>query len=166
MSISYLSLGSNLSDREEYITKAKELIELKAGKILKSSSVYETEPWGHFNEQFRIQKHFLNQVISIETELSPISLINCLLEIELSLGRIRNISRTPTSRTIDIDILFYDNLIINQPELAIPHPLLHERRFTLLPLSEIAPKLIHPVHKKTMNVLLRDCKDNSEVKLF
>jgi deoxyguanosine kinase len=181
MNISFLSLGSNLGNREEYLSKAKQLIEQKAGKILNCSSIYETEPWqfeGSEQSAVSSQNFFLNQVISLETQLSPIQLINCLLDIELSLGRKRNSnsnrklyivnlkSEGYLPRTIDLDILFYNDLILNEPELIIPHPLLHERRFVLLPLSEITPNLIHPVLKKTVNDLLKACKDNSEVKKF
>lgn len=176
----YLSLGSNLGKREEFLSKARELIELNAGKILQSSSVYETEPWQPQEvrsmkyevrsmrkglrpqlSDFRLQL-YLNQVICIDTTLSPQELLEKLLNIEILLGRIRSGERWQP-RTIDIDILFYNDIIIKESELIIPHPYLHERKFTLIPLDEIAPDFIHPLFNKNINKLLKECRDTSKV---
>ena len=129
------------------------------GKIISSSSIYETEPWG-----FKSDYKFLNMVLSIETELSPSGLIGRILMIESQLGRIRCESQN-SSRKIDIDILLYDNGIIEEHTLKIPHPRMHERKFVLVPLCEIAPEIMHPVLKKTMAELLKACKDKCKVKI-
>ena len=157
-------LGSNLGDRLQILTKARGLIGLKAGRILKTSLIYETEPWGYSDN-----KLFLNQVIIIECDLSPNLLLTELLHIEDALGRIRlntGQRHKPSARLIDIDILFYGNKVINEPGLEIPHPLLQERKFALIPLNEIASDFKHPVLGKFVYELLRDCQDNLDVKLF
>jgi 2-amino-4-hydroxy-6-hydroxymethyldihydropteridine diphosphokinase len=156
----YLLLGSNRGNRPEMLSLATELIQKQAGKITASSSVYETAPWGFFDETF-----FLNQVLCIETLLSPHDLLEALLHIETSIGRKRR-GTNYTSRLIDIDILFYGDHIINHEHLTVPHPRLHERRFVLLPLTEIAASLVHPLLKLTIGELVLQCKDSSEVNLF
>lgn len=120
------------------------------------SSVYQTAAWG--NTQ---QADFLNQVIGIETQNSPDVLLQGLLKIEQDMGRNRNEKWEP--RIIDLDILFFDSLILDIPELKIPHPYLHVRRFTLVPLHEIVPFLIHPVFNKSVSELLEACSDHSKV---
>lgn len=156
----YLLLGSNRGNRPEMLSQATELIQKQAGKITASSSVYETAPWGFFDETF-----FLNQVLCIETLLLPYDLLDALLHIETSIGRKRH-GKNYTSRLIDIDILFYEDHIINHEHLTVPHPRLHERRFALLPLTEIAAGLVHPVSRLTIGELVLQCKDSSEVNLF
>ncbi len=152
----YLILGSNIRPRLVYMDRAKKLLEEKAGKILKESALYATEPWGMDSHDL-----FLNQVILLETELDPGSLLQFIHQIEGSLGRER--SRKYVARTIDIDILFWDDQVIQQPDLTVPHPLIGERKFVLEPLAEIAPGLIHPILKIPVSAMLEGCKDQKEV---
>jgi 2-amino-4-hydroxy-6-hydroxymethyldihydropteridine diphosphokinase len=153
----YLLLGSNEGNRGENIAAAKRLIDARCGQVLMRSLFYETEAWG-----MKEQSPFLNQALMIVTALEPLSLLSTLKEIEKEVGRIETTKWGP--RIIDIDILFYGEEIHRHAELIIPHPYLHERRFTLVPLNEIAPDFIHPVFKKTVNELLKDCPDQGEVK--
>ncbi|MBS3769953.1 MAG: 2-amino-4-hydroxy-6-hydroxymethyldihydropteridine diphosphokinase [Bacteroidales bacterium] len=154
-----LLLGSNLGPRYKKLEDACDLIGKHAGKITKHSSVYESEPWG-----FQDENKFLNQVVFIETSLEPGALLRTLQDLEDKLGKKRTSQEESySSRTIDIDILFYHNEIIETGELSIPHKLLHRRKFTLLPLSEIAGNLIHPVFNKTILQLLAECPDDSKV---
>ena len=146
MSIVYLGLGTNLGDRKQNINKAIEAISLKMS-ISKQSSLYETTAWGYTD-----QPNFLNQVIQVETNLSPLRLLNFLKKTEVELGRVENFRYGP--RLIDIDILFYDDLIKTTSRLQIPHPRIPERAFVLVPLNEIAPGYVHPVLKKTIAELL------------
>lgn len=152
MFITYLLLGSNLGDREGILRDAGHHLEDRVGKLLCGSSVYETAPWGKPD-----QPDFLNQVLQIDTNLSPAELLRTVLSIENELGRSR--SEKWGSRIIDIDILFYNDLVIDEPGLTIPHPFLHERNFCLQPLFEIAPNLIHPLKHKTIQELLKDLTD-------
>jgi 2-amino-4-hydroxy-6-hydroxymethyldihydropteridine diphosphokinase len=158
MSSVYLIFGSNLDNRLEFLEKAKLLVQQRAGNISKSSAVYDTEPWGFVHENT-----FLNQVVVIHTELSPFTLLAELKKVETLLGRINKESDRYAARTIDIDILFYDDLVINTSELAIPHLKIEKRRFVLEPLMEIAADFIHPVLKKTVEQLLKECEDHSLV---
>jgi 2-amino-4-hydroxy-6-hydroxymethyldihydropteridine diphosphokinase len=156
----FLGLGTNLGDREAYLNKAIEFIRKSVGRIDSVSGIYETEPWG-----FQSENNFLNMVIKVHTDLKPAVLMKRLLLIEGQLGRIRD-SRQYKSRTIDIDILLYSNLIINKSTLTVPHPLMQDRKFVLVPLCDIAPEMIHPVLKKTFATLLKECRDNRGVKKF
>jgi 2-amino-4-hydroxy-6-hydroxymethyldihydropteridine diphosphokinase len=156
MNRALLSLGSNVGDRLQYLKAAKLQLEINGCKILKQSSVYETEAWGN-----KDQAAFYNEVIEIETELSADELMTAIINIEQSLGRIRKEKWSP--RTIDIDILFFGDEIIHQDHLAVPHPHLYERRFVLVPLNEIAPDLMHPVINKTVSELLLELKDSLQV---
>ena len=157
MSIVYISLGSNLGDRAGNIKKTVE--ELSADKKLKireKSAVYETEPVGGSP-----QDYFLNQVIGIETNLTPHDLLRSLLEIERKLGRKRGIRWG--ERLIDLDILLFDDLILKEFDLEIPHPRLFRRKFVLVPLAEINPELYHPVLRKKITDIVKDLKDNKNV---
>jgi 2-amino-4-hydroxy-6-hydroxymethyldihydropteridine diphosphokinase len=144
MSEVYLLIGGNLGDRINYLEKAIDEIKHNIGKIIRSSSVYETEPYG-----FRDEYPFLNRCLLIETILSPWDILSKTQQIERSLGRIRK-SGKYESRTMDIDILFYDDLVIDEIGLIIPHPEFHKRNFALIPMSEISPGFVHPVFGKTM----------------
>lgn len=157
METAYLLLGTNEGAREKNLQKAKELIEKTCGKIIHSSSIYETEAWG-----LKEQNSFLNEAVSISTSHEPDSLLRVLKDIEVQTGRTETVKWGP--RVIDIDILFYGNEFVNEVDLKIPHPFIAERRFTLVPLNEIASEFVHPVLKKTMNELLKECKDEGEVK--
>ncbi len=146
-------LGSNTGERQMVLQNARELISREAGKIVRQSSVYETVPWG-----FETKDLFLNQVVEIDSVLAAPELMTCLLKIETSMGRVREYYGYH-SRIIDLDILFYNDLILSLPELVLPHPRLHLRRFVLIPSNEIAPGLIHPVFNKSIKQLLDECKD-------
>ncbi|RCH56421.1 2-amino-4-hydroxy-6-hydroxymethyldihydropteridine diphosphokinase [Mucilaginibacter hurinus] len=148
----FLLLGSNLGNREQFLTDAIGRIESEIAPVLQASSVYQTQSWG--NEG---QPDYLNQVVLIKVELPPADLLAKLLHIENDLGRERR--EKWGSRVIDLDILFYGDKIIDQPGLHIPHPRLHLRRFTLEPLAEIAPDFIHPTQKKSVLQLKNDLND-------
>jgi 2-amino-4-hydroxy-6-hydroxymethyldihydropteridine diphosphokinase len=153
----FLLLGSNLGNRQAYLQEAIEHIALDIAEVVKMSSVYETQSWGKTDEP-----DYLNQVILLKTELNPQEILQKILNIEIEMGRKRE--EKWGSRIIDIDILFYDSVIISEAGLTIPHPELHNRRFTLAPLSEIAPDFIHPVLKKNVLQLKTELKDNLIVK--
>ena len=155
MSIAYLGLGTNLGDRKQKISKAIEAISLKMS-ISKQSSLYETTAWGYTD-----QPDFLNQVIQVETNLSALRLLNFLKKTEVKLGRVENFRYGP--RLIDIDILFYDDLIKTTSRLQIPHPRIPERAFVLVPLNEITPRYVHPVLKKTIAELLAELPNKNGV---
>lgn len=147
-------LGSNLGDRGKIIEEATKRLAQKTGKLVVVSSFYETEPWG-----FESQDLFLNQVAVIETRLSPEQMLQCCLETETELGRTRSGSVRYASRPIDIDILFYDSLVIDVPGLTIPHPRLQERNFVLAPLNELMPDFIHPVLHQKISGLFKTSPD-------
>lgn len=153
----FLLIGGNLGNRQELIVESKLLISNKIGEIVQESSLYESEPWGFESEQ-----NFLNQVIVVESEKEVIDVLEQCQQIENALGRVRHNSGY-ASRTMDIDILFIDDKIINTERLTVPHEHLHKRNFTLLPLNELDPNFKHPVLNKTIKQLLLDCDDNSIV---
>jgi len=145
-----------MGDRLELLRKAEKSVAERCGKLVSTSSVYETAAWG-----FTDQPAFLNQVWALETPLLPEVLMHDLLELEQEMGRVRTVKMGP--RTIDLDILLVNGLIIHSPGLTLPHPALPQRRFALVPLAEIAPLLLHPVEKKTILQLLADCTDPLDV---
>lgn len=157
MNTAFLLLGSNLGNPKSNIDKALKMIEDEVGKIKKRSSLYKTAPWG-----FEHKNYFLNQVVIIETKKSPQQLLSEILRIEKDLGRVRNTNEIE-ARTLDIDILFFNSEIINETNLIIPHPRLHLRKFTLIPLSEIGAGFIHPTFNKTIKMLLEECGDKLNV---
>jgi len=153
----FLLLGGNLGDKAKIFEKARTRLEDELGKIIRHSSVYETEPWG-----FQSDDLFWNQVIVLETRLSPSEVLKATKAIELELGRIRKAERY-SSRMIDIDLLFYDELVFHGSELELPHSRMIDRRFVLEPLAEIAPDMLHPVFRKTIIELLENCTDQLKV---
>ncbi len=154
----FIGLGTNIGDREGNLKRALENISLSAGAVISFSGIYETGPWGFSSENL-----FLNMVLNLRTGLKPVDLLKQLLKIEILMGRVRGAEKY-SSRIIDIDILLYESDIINKPYLKVPHPLIQERKFVLVPLCDIAPEMIHPVFKKTFASLLKECKDESFVK--
>jgi 2-amino-4-hydroxy-6-hydroxymethyldihydropteridine diphosphokinase len=153
----YLSLGSNVGDREQNIARAIEGLASCGVSVTRRSSLYATEP-----VDLPVQSWFLNCVVEAETDLMPRQLLHALQELELSLGRRRLVRRGP--RVIDIDILLYGASVVRSPELEIPHPRMADRRFVLVPMRELAPALHHPVLKKTFAELLADTRDRSQVR--
>ena len=156
--VAYLSLGSNIGDREAHLREAIRRLET-TGKVSALSSFYETEP-----VDFTQQALFLNCAVRLETSLAASDLMSRLLEIERELGRERVLKKGP--RTIDIDILLFGDLVVNSAELTIPHPAMAERRFVLEPLAEIAPGVVHPVLKKTVWKLLAELPAGQNVWKF
>ena len=148
-----LLLGGNQGDRLQCLKNALRQIEILAGRVKLRSTIYETAPWGNKDQDL-----FLNMAISIETTLSPLDLLEVLQGIEDGMGRERTVNWGP--RYMDIDILFYDDHIIDIPELTIPHPRLQERNFVLVPLSAICPDFVHPVFNRRVGELLKDCRDD------
>lgn len=146
----YVALGSNMGDKQKNIDNAiSKIKELNINRIINTSKFYETEPVG-----FKEQDNFLNGVIELKTLMTPLELIHFLLGIEKDLKRVRDIPMGP--RTIDLDILLYDDIITSDEEVIIPHPRMHERTFVLLPLNDIAPYKMHPILNKRMKELLED----------
>ncbi len=155
----FLLLGSNLGDRLSNLQLCLEFIKENAGPILKLSSVYETAAWGKTD-----QPDFLNQAVQIETALQPNELLSACLNIEKKIGRQRK--EKWRERLIDIDIIYFNDKTINSNELVIPHPRMAERRFVLVPLTEISPDFVHPILMKTNEELLKQCIDGLLVKYF
>ena len=152
----YLLLGANLGDRARTLRRVVDLIAKRVGPVVKQSGLYETAPWG-----ITEQPAFLNQVLAVQTALEPEAVLVQTQLIEQDLGRVRR--EKWGARVIDVDILYYDNLVRQSETLTLPHPYLHQRRFTLVPLAEIAPEFVHPVFGKTTAALLADCEDRGVV---
>ena len=152
MNTAYLLTGANIGDREANLEKAAELIQQSCGEIIARSSVYETAAWGNTD-----QDAFLNQALEVRTPLTARQLMRKILNVEKQMGRERTVKYGP--RSIDIDILFFNNEVHDYPLLRLPHPELPNRRFALVPLAELAPGLQHPVLKKNIAALLEACKD-------
>ncbi|MES2649143.1 MAG: 2-amino-4-hydroxy-6-hydroxymethyldihydropteridine diphosphokinase [Bacteroidota bacterium] len=159
MNYAYLLTGGNLGDRTENLHQAEIWIDRQAGRVIKKSALYETAAWGNV-----LQPDYLNQAILVETNLTAIELLRTLLQIEKQLGRLRQ--EKYGARIIDIDLLFFNNEIIHLPNLSVPHPQLQNRRFVLVPMTEIAPQFVHPQLKKTIETLLSSCPDPLDVKKF
>ncbi len=154
----FLGTGGNIGNKHDNFDKVYTFIKNELGAIVKSSAVYETPPWG-----FDAKENFWNMVLIIETELSATELLGKINNIENRFGRTRD-GVNYKSREMDIDILYFNDEIINTENLIIPHPLLHKRLFVLVPLAEIAPKFVHPVLKLTSVELLNICEDKSGIK--
>ena len=153
----FLGIGGNIGDKKKNFVRCMELIEKMLGKIILFSPVYETPPWG-----FSSENNFWNQIFYIETNFEPEILLKKIHQIEILFGRDRK-GDDYSSREIDIDILYFDNFILESDSLIIPHPLIHERLFVLKPLSDIAPDFIHPVLQKNSLQMLDNCKDTSTI---
>lgn len=152
MATVYLGLGTNLGDKEANLRTAIYKLQERIGKQVSLSSFYETAPWG-----FESDHSFLNAAIGLETSLSPIEILHITQEIEKELGRTKkSVNGNYSDRLIDIDILLYDTLVLQTPELTIPHPLMTERDFVMKPLIEIAGNVIHPTRQKTLSELYQE----------
>lgn len=151
MNTVYLGLGSNLGDREALLLESIQEIKKQIGTVSLQSAFYVTEPWG-----FQSEHPFLNAVVCCETSLTPLQVLDCTQHIEKQLGRThKSVNRQYSDRPIDIDLLLFNDLILNTPRLTLPHPLMHQRRFVLEPLAEIASQLVHPILKQTIAELLQ-----------
>lgn len=155
----YLLLGSNLGDRQALMQSGITLIGERVGEIVQVSSLYETAPWGGID-----QSAYLNQVVEVATDLAPEEVLRIILDIEHTQGRVRY--ERWGARHLDIDLLYYGTLQMDTARLTVPHPRLHERRFTLIPLVEIAPDFVHPIIQKTNISLLDLCTDDGKVSLY
>lgn len=155
----YLILGSNMGNRAAYLEGACQQIHTRIGAIVQQSRIFVSEPWG-----MEADTPFLNQALCVHTEMGPFEVLNTVLDIESRLGRTRSGKRE--SRKIDIDIVFYDDRIVESEGLTIPHPRITERNFTLVPLAEIAADLLHPVQGLTIAELLAASPDHNEVTIF
>lgn len=162
MAIAYLCLGANSKNRLTTVQQAVSLLSLAENiKLIRASALYETEPWG-----VKDQNWFLNMVVEIKTDLSAQDLLMKCLSIEKMLGRDRSREQRWGERPVDIDIIFYDNQIINTGILTVPHPRMHERAFVLVPLLELIPDFVHPVLKKSVSELYDELDDVEEVCLY
>lgn len=157
----YLLTGTNMGNRLKMLEDMAYHIGKLIGTVQDRSKIYETEPWGFSSDIW-----FLNQVLKVKTELKPEQVLNKILQIEMNLGRVRNGDPGYSSRLADMDILFYGNDIIQSDSLQVPHKHLHERKFVLVPLNDVAPEYIHPVFGLSVCEILKSCGDVSEVRLY
>lgn len=148
MAIAYLGLGTNIGNKRRNLITAAALLAERAGDVLALSGFYQTEPWGFCSENF-----FLNAAVTLETALTPAALLEVTRQIERDMGRTQKSNGSYQDRIIDLDILLYDDRVVDTPELVIPHPLMQERKFVLEPLAEIAPFVVHPVLKECIRNL-------------
>jgi len=155
----YFQLGSNIGDRIENMNQSIEFISERIGDVLEKSSLYESTPWGVEN-----QRNFLNQVIYVKSIHDPFAILDLALQIEKDMGRVR--IEKWGERIIDIDILFYNDDIIESDKLCIPHQFISKRKFVLEPMNELASNFIHPKLNKTIKQLLSDCKDEEKVEIY
>lgn len=155
----FLALGGNLGNREQLLSSALSALQITVGALQRQSSIYETAAWGHTT-----QPNFLNQVVCLTTDLSPMEVLLAIQQIESSLGRVRQ--EHWGARTMDIDILLYDDLVMQTPLLNIPHPYMAQRRFVLAPLAEIANDYLHPQLQKNIADLLSECEDALLVQVY
>lgn len=162
MAIVYLCLGSNKENKLSYIQQATRMLGDSGHlRVVRASTFYETEPWGNKNQEW-----FVNAVIEAQVDLSAEALLELCQSVEAKLGRNRDIEERWGARTVDIDILFYDNRILNTERLCIPHNRLHERAFVLVPLMELIPDFVHPVLKKTILQLHEELENPEDVYLY
>jgi len=157
MSKVYFSIGSNKGNRSKLINEAIDKIDISIGRVEKKSSIYETKSWG-FNSN-----NFYNTCLLIESSLSVELILNKILKIEKDMGRLNSVGQY-SDRCIDIDILFFEDIIVNSKDLIIPHPRLHLRKFVLTPMLDLMPDLIHPILKKSIRQLELECDDNDQPK--
>ena len=151
-------LGGNIRPKRRRLDRAVQCLAERVGPVVQTSSVYETEAWG-----FRAPA-FLNRTVVAETGLTPGEVLRITQDIERQLGRTKKTTGAYASRTVDIDILFYDDAVVNEPDLRIPHPRIAERRFVLAGLCEVMPDYVHPVHKKNIRTLYDQCPDTLRVR--
>lgn len=159
MPVVFLSLGSNQGNRSGFLSDALRSIDDQFGRIIESSSIYETQAWGFEGS------NFLNMAVTVGTTLSPEALLQAIKQLEKQFGREKGLQRY-VDRVIDIDILFYGNQCIKTDELEIPHPLLHKRRFVMEPLCEKWPNFIHPVFNRSLQELSLECDDLGWIRLY
>lgn len=153
----YILFGSNQGDKVKLLEQACTLVNERCGMLVERSSAYITEPWG-----FEADEWFLNELLVVETKLGPDKLMDTLLAIEAELGRVRHPEKKGySSRTVDLDILYYGDRIIKTAKVTIPHPRLHLRRFALTPLCEVIPDFLHPEFNMSQKRLLEKCPDSS-----
>ena len=150
MALVYLGLGTNLGDKARNLNAAIAALSLEVGAVMRQSAFYASKPWG-----FESENEFLNAVVLVETNLSPFDLLAKTQELERNLGRTTKTSNAYADRLIDIDILLFDDLVIDQPTLKIPHPLMADRDFVLIPLVEISPDIVHPLSGKKWADLIK-----------
>lgn len=155
----FIGVGGNIGDKQKNFTHVRSLITKRLGKILNESSIYETPPWGFHSEYL-----FWNQVMIIETILEAEELLWRIKEIEAMFGRTDDENARYSNREMDIDILYFDQAFFETKELIVPHPRIHERKFVLIPLVEIAPDFKHPLLRMTHVTLLENCRDKSIIR--